>query len=587
LAVPAPARGGWTNPALLYSWRLKKRVSLGIEWLLSRRAAVLTVLCALVGVLPRLDVALRQYIEYDGWWHVFIAQQDVWSNFVWEVRANAHPPLFFLLLKAAMLLGKSRLTYRLVSLVAGVATAYVLGRIAGRWSRHWAVPGVTALAFSLSWSAIVVSCEVRSYALCVLFLAIAGYSFFELSHPRLRSVARHSLIFSVASALALLSHYSAALFLVAAAAVLAGRFALVPAFRHRAMVVLKRVPFRALLPAAVPLGTATVLFITHAHSHVTAMNHLPEYYLVSSSAGGPLSFLLRNTVLLVSLFLPFKLQATGLWTQAVVAAVFLLLVVGVIVPPRLRGSRAPYRVAGALVLALVVVAMVAGVAGVYPYGGALRHQFYLFPFVLVFLAAGLDVLLDRLGNLRARAGILLVVVAGLASAFATGSRSFWWVHDELATKEVVNLRQAFPEFSAVYVDQYGLVFLFSAYHDWTWRFAGVCPTDWSIQQYTLSKEDKTLTVFRDQARWEIDLKVEKAGKDLSGCLASVVPRPVVVFGLRQFPGTNEEGWLLSSGALARADASLSKAGVQVRTAVVTPTAAFVELILGPAKATAR
>jgi hypothetical protein len=48
---------------------------------------------ALAAALPRLLLGASQFIEYDGYWHVFIAQQDNWASFWADIYANAHPPL--------------------------------------------------------------------------------------------------------------------------------------------------------------------------------------------------------------------------------------------------------------------------------------------------------------------------------------------------------------------------------------------------------------------------------------------------------------------------------------------------------------
>lgn len=544
-------------------------------------------LAALVGVVPRLIVAARQYIEYDGWWHIFIAQQDVWSSFVWEYKNSAHPPLFLLLLKAAMLFGKSRLVYRSVSIVAGILTVYVLGRFVSRLTRNRAVAPIMALGLSLSWNAIVVSCEVRSYALCVLFLAIAGQAFFELSTPRVRSAPGHSLVFCVASALALLSHYSAGLFLVAAGVVLAGRFVLVRGFRRRVVVVLGKVPVRVVLPVAIPLATAAFLYLTHARSHLDAMNHLPEFYLATSTAGGPLGFLLRNTALLVGFVLPFRLDVASLGTQVVVCLAALLVVLGVILLPRPRGQRAVHRLAGGLVLALVVLAMALGLRGAYPYGGAMRHQFYLLPFVLVLLATGLDVALSWIRVRAVRAVLLLVIVVGLVGGFVAGARSFFWSSDELYKKEMSTFWRAFPDPTAVYLDQYSLVAFFAHYHDWTWHLSGGVPENGWILRYTLSKDGRTLAVLRDRTRWSVDLSAGRAGQDLRGCLKAVAPRPLTVFSLRQFPGKDDKGSLAAGESRARAGEALARSGVLIERVEAGSSFAFVELQLAPRAASAR
>src|SRR4051812_48590275 len=112
------------------------------------------VLIAAIAAIPRLLLGATQFIEYDGYWHVFIAQQDNWHNFWSEINANAHPPLYFLLLKFAMRFGRSLLVYRSISLLTGVLSVFLVGWIAGKLtrSRIWAYQA--ALAYGLALPAI-------------------------------------------------------------------------------------------------------------------------------------------------------------------------------------------------------------------------------------------------------------------------------------------------------------------------------------------------------------------------------------------------------------------------------------------------
>jgi hypothetical protein len=72
----------------------------------------------------------RQYLSYDGVWHVFIARQESWASFWREVIDNAHPPLFYALLGVAIrALGKAFLAYRAISISAAVLSALLIARI--------------------------------------------------------------------------------------------------------------------------------------------------------------------------------------------------------------------------------------------------------------------------------------------------------------------------------------------------------------------------------------------------------------------------------------------------------------------------
>ena len=50
---------------------------------------------SLLSTVPRLYYSAIEPIEYDGYWHVFIAMQQDWGDFQREYQANFHPPLFY------------------------------------------------------------------------------------------------------------------------------------------------------------------------------------------------------------------------------------------------------------------------------------------------------------------------------------------------------------------------------------------------------------------------------------------------------------------------------------------------------------
>jgi hypothetical protein len=123
---------------------------------------------ALLGAIPRLYLGATQFIEYDGYWHVFIAAQDDWQQFRWEYNANFHPPLFYLLLKVVMRFGRTRLVYRAISLAAGIAAIFVIGQIAKKISRVSYMPAFAALAYGIALPSIIISCEGAVHAQRVL-----------------------------------------------------------------------------------------------------------------------------------------------------------------------------------------------------------------------------------------------------------------------------------------------------------------------------------------------------------------------------------------------------------------------------------
>jgi hypothetical protein len=149
---------------------------------------------ALLGAIPRLYLGATQFIEYDGYWHVFIATQDDWQESRWDYNSNFHPPLFCLLLKLAIRFGRTRLVYRAISLAAGIAAIFVIGQIAKKVSRVSYMPAFAAFAYGIALPSIIISCEVRSYMLSVFFVLASFYYFLDLLQTDAKVPARSRML---------------------------------------------------------------------------------------------------------------------------------------------------------------------------------------------------------------------------------------------------------------------------------------------------------------------------------------------------------------------------------------------------------
>ena len=71
-------------------------------------------------LVPRFVLGASQFIQFDGYWHVFTATQDRWALFLSEWHIDAHPPLYYLLLRIVAKMGHSHLVYRSASIIPGV-----------------------------------------------------------------------------------------------------------------------------------------------------------------------------------------------------------------------------------------------------------------------------------------------------------------------------------------------------------------------------------------------------------------------------------------------------------------------------------
>ena len=297
---------------------------------------------------------------------------------------NAHPPLFFFLLRFWIRLGSSELFLRLLPAALGGGFLWV----AYRWisvlaSRSAALMALVLLSFSPALVAL--SAEVRNYALLLLLTAAALLLFERAMEKRspLRIAASSAFL-----SLALLTHYSA--FFVALALFVYG---LVRLRRERPPAGLVRT--WAACQAGVGL-LCLVLAATHvARLRGGSLERLvrtrmlrAEYF--QADQDGPLDFLVRQTGAV------FR-YLCGSAAAGTVAC--LLALAGLVILARRRS-------ASALLLALpFLLGAGASLLDLYPYGGT-RHS----AFLLLFASAAISVALSSLAAGRLWPAMILVVV---------------------------------------------------------------------------------------------------------------------------------------------------------------------------------
>jgi hypothetical protein len=465
----------------------------------------------LLAAIPRLYLGATQYIEYDGYWHVFIAQQDQWSNFVREYQQNAHPPLYFLLLKLTLWFGRSFLVYRAISLVTGIAAVYLLGCIARKMTRWPLTPALAGLAYGLSLPGIIISCEVRAYMLCTFLILISYYFFLDvIGRERQAGSFRQRAVFASAAMLACLTHYYA-FFYVGAVLILAAAFAI-----SRRGEPLWRSFGREAATFAPVLGVMAYLFFSHANAHAVVQGHLlPFYYrrAVPESMG---EFLIRNLQNTFNLFAPWTVSARPVF---LVVLAGLLPAVGATVY-LVRRTGAPEKLPALVTMLatglMLMELMAASVLGKYPFGGYLRQQFLVFPFLVLCAFLLPDRLATRLPDRAAHAlagGLALVTIVASALSFYAHPKT----GSALLASQMARFERLFPASTAVYVDQFSLIFFFLHHDDWKWTFAGQAP-DTGI--YRLSHDNRQMLVLRDGQRWILDCGDAALYRDLAACMRS-------------------------------------------------------------------
>ena len=454
---------------------------------------------ALLCLVPMLMLGTSQFVEYDGYWHVWISQQDRWFNFIREYQADAHPPLYYLLLRACLWLGRTPLIYRAISLLAGTASVWMLGRTALKalHSPVWA--GLAALAYGLSLPVILTSNEVRGYMLSSFFMEVSFYYFLDLVGSTQPPSLRPRVIFGVMTVLACLTEYYALLYL---GAVMLFALALPVVRRGEGW---PRALLREIATFAAILVIPVAEYISHLGARSVAYDHLPDYYFQAGGAESAIQFLLRNLRNELNWFSPWKLPDGSVFYAVLAALVAVAIAIAFLV--RRGNARKNSQAVASLVIPLLIVGaiMSAALIRAYPFGGFLRQQFVLFPFLAVcpFLLA------DRVFASVPRAVSLTIAgVLALGVTYVNVEDYQAWpkISEMLLTDKMTRYNRLFPRAESIYIDQFNLITFFMHHHNWQWNFVAPLPGSDTIEVYKLSRDNRSMMVFRDKDHWNLDLR---------------------------------------------------------------------------------
>lgn len=474
----------------------------------STRDTALLAGISLLAVVPMVYMAANQRLDFDSWWHVFIAREYPWPRFWRDVEHNVHPPVFYLLLRAVARLGSERLIYRSISLVAAVVATYAVGRIAQRVLRTPGIALLCALAFGLAMPTVVMASAVRSYMLSLVLMLIAFRVYLDLIDPQRGPVGRRAPMRFVAALVgAMFTHY-AAIFLAGAILVLPGLYAVVDGGYRRWLGDRLRTGWRPLVVSIAGIAAViAVLYLAHFSRWGTPMRFAAEFYPAAQESAA--AFLGRAVVAEFDLFSPVPIGPLPVVARAAVLGGLFAIAGGLFLALR---RRADWVVAVAPLATLAVVTVLiaaASVAGRYPFGGFLRHQFILFPFLVLSAFGLIDQLLA--GRRRQR-----LAVAALGAALVLNGLVQWRrmprISDEPGAQEHARFVDALGDSQAVYVDHFSLLHFFASQQRREWA-----PQSASGENFFLLpvvEPLRTLPVYRDMTRWSSDLSDPALYRDL-------------------------------------------------------------------------
>lgn len=491
----------------LDSWESIFRNRAGIAR--EREPSPLLILVAGLALFPRLLDALCRPIDYNGYWHLFIARNlsREWPNL-------QHPPLFLLFLRAVDSVSHATLAYRSISLLAGVGAVYLVGRVLAKLECLAAVQVLGALAAAFAFNAITLSNEVESYSLCVLFLL--GALLFYLNLVRVGpSPSRGSRIgFASLACLALASHYFSGLFLIACvlAPVIAAAFR--PGYRRALRVALPRRWRADLMTLLPPLLVGLLLYELQAKRWVMPLSSLPAFYY-NPEAERVINFVVRNLRETFNLFAPFVLPRARYALPLL--AVFVLTVVWAVAAEKPADTGSVTRLMPALFLVLLLlIGMALGIAGRYPFGGMMRHQFLFFLFALLSGFVAFDRLLRTIRSPSWRRALVALCVGAIGINFAVRLPRLAHPAPDRLRPIVEGFSKEFLNSRTITVDQFNLVGLFGVYHDWTWRFQGRESPSYFVERYELSKGPRKLVLLALRDWWIFDFRSDALYRELAG-----------------------------------------------------------------------
>ncbi len=389
-------------------------------------ALVLAVVVAAAAVVH--IVCARTYVPgSDEWWHLYFGEIQPFDFFVDEIRKDTHPPLSYLWLRAMTAPGDDPILGRLTSILPSLATLPV----AFVWLRGLGVERVLAHAAVIALAAspmfVAIGIVVRSYALATLATVVT----FAAATQWLRDPAtatRGSLRWLCAGAVvAPWSLYQNGFPLVALGATFGALALLRPGYRTT---LVGRVSALRAWPI---VGVTTVLLAAVAVWFRMSRPASPTGYLGEffpprdADVGASIAFVVRGLAQDLTLFLGVDLTSAP-WLAAVGTA----LVVGYGLVRYATPPRMPRDPARALVFATFVtlIAMLAALALLrrFPFGGGLRHQYVVAPFLWAALLLIVDDVLRRMPRTFARVAPLVVAAVFVALA---PSRMHLEAHDNL------------------------------------------------------------------------------------------------------------------------------------------------------------
>lgn len=536
-------------------------------------------------LIPLLMLGRSQFISYDAWWHIFIARIGNWHATFADIRDNAHPPLFYIVLHYIAKLGHGRLVYRSSVIIPGLAAVFYVGWISAQLFTSRAIAVLAAATYGLSMSFIELSLDVRSYPLALLFVLISSYYFLEwLRDPIGPSAPRAFLLSCFLASLGITTEYYAAFLLPSFAAIVVLFLIRYSEFRRLIRDWLYRHWKITALSCLIPLITIYILYRRHIRYLPKSFNHVSEYYWKPHTGGHIGAFLLTNLLHALDYFSPLPLSsfAISIAVCAALAALICIYAIGGSFSLRRMSAATP----GLIFLILVSELAMGAVAGRYPFGGEMRQQSIIFPFLLLGMFALVDWMLTLLPRLFVYAACVAIPVAIGANFSYRWKQIVWTNEDSLFLAPYYKFVEDFPNAGVVYTDEFSSVFYLMGTNASRWTFAreldsfGLLRYQ-RIDEFNITGPAGGKQIFiRDKGDWVARLKDRDFYLILADTLRNAQVNNADLFSMIQGPfDQNDANWAPEPDIRALA----SGAGLSVDRVFLDPHYSFLQVHLRDTK----
>ena len=371
------------------------------------RAALAAVLLA--GLVLRLYYARVWHTGFDEAWNLFYSVIGSWDVTWAELKSHAHPPLSVAWIWLFLRLGDPPFWARMAFILPGMAVAALTYRGGRALGMLRPVPLLLALILALCPVWVNMSVCVRSYSLMSAFLAVSALSFVEIARRPDQVSGRQTGTFVLAALLAMWTEYPAifaVLAMVLSPVVLAAA-GLIP-WRSLGRLLLRQGGWGLVLAA----GSAGLAAYIASVDMTVKQAHVVEFYRAAGE--GLLPFAWRGLAGVVE---RLTLLSWFAWLGSTLATVVFTLWLAALLALECRRGRDPARAATVVATLLLLGGLaVLGAWGRYPFGGQMRHQAVLFPFLVLLFGQSLDRLL-RVPPVRRWAGPVCAGLALLSALF--------------------------------------------------------------------------------------------------------------------------------------------------------------------------